>query len=42
MYQDFIPIIIFQIQGLLTPWYTIVYFLLLGSIYSTSLWVERS
>ena len=42
MFGSAVPIIIFQIQGLLTPWYTIVYFLLLGSIYSTSLWVERS
>ncbi len=42
LFGSSVPIIIFQIQGLLTPWYTIVYFLLLGSIYSTSLWVERS
>jgi len=42
LFASSVPILLFQIQGLIEPWYTVVYFLVLGSIYSTSLWVERS
>tara|TARA_R110002072_G_scaffold199644_2_gene357334 strand:+ start:926 stop:2440 length:1515 start_codon:yes stop_codon:yes gene_type:complete len=42
LFASSIPLILFQMQGLIYAWYVVVYFMVLFALYSTSLWVERS
>tara|TARA_R110002012_G_scaffold317703_1_gene534636 strand:- start:1017 stop:2534 length:1518 start_codon:yes stop_codon:yes gene_type:complete len=42
LFASSVPLILFQIQGLVYAWFVVVYFMVLFAIYSTSLWVERT